>query len=205
PDNGTEPVPVENGTSGIVLTKVEPISLPEMNVTVDMAYTQNTTYTDCKYKAADVKTGSDNIYTVGAVSIQFNSSLLKYAVPQFKFKNAKHSTAVTGKKASVTVKLKAKKGIDRGIKGQINAANKELKRHPMEFTLEQVDLAQAKDVTYETDKKGAKVKKVSLTANGFKYNLKAKKNFIYEMGTDSITIQGTGDYKNTYKIPVKAK
>ena len=78
-----------------------------------------------------------------------------------------------------------------------------IKKKSAEFTIEPVDLTQAMNVTYELDKKGTKVKKLSFTVNGVKYNPKAKKDFTYEIGSDKITIKGNGDYKNSLDVALK--
>ena len=113
------------------------------------------------------------------------------------------SNQVLEKNASFTVSFKAKKGIAKEKRKQISTVNKAIKKKSLEFTIEPVDLTQAMNVTYELDKKGTKVKKLSLTVNGVKYNPKAKKDFTYEIGSDKIVIKGTGDYKNSLEIALK--
>ncbi len=212
-DNGTEPVPVPvpapvpvpvpDSVTNITLNWINLINNTELNATVKVGYPGNVTYIGSKYKAKDMQSLANSTYVVGNVHIVLNSTLLDSADPQFKFKDIKHAFAVTGKDASFTVKFKAKKGIAKEKKKQINEANKELKRSPVKFKLEQVDLTQAMNVTYELDKKGTKVKKLSLTVNGVKYNPKAKKDFTYEIGSDKIVIKGTGDYKNSLDVALK--
>lgn len=209
-------IPAGNGSTDLVDPSLDPSTDPstasgniitkditfkakgEKNKTVGMTLTYNSsvTYNGQKHVSKDydkAKKGTSNDLNI---KVTLDTTLLKIAeVSRLKYKNNKLAT-VKGKEPYYTISLKAKKGITKEEKKLVGEVNKELKAMQFKFDIAKCDISKAKvDIT--KDKKGEKVKKVSVTVNGTQIKL-SKKDFAAEVKNGKAVIKGQNNFTGTY-------
>ena len=186
--------------SGNTITRDIPFKTKGENgktVGMILSYNNSVVYNGQKHVSKDYdkkkKKGTSNDLNI---KITLDATLLKIAeVGRLKYKNNKLAT-VKGKEPYYTISLKAKKGITKDEKKLVGDVNKELKAMQFKFDIAKCDIGKAKvDIT--KDKKGEKVKKVSVIINGTPIKL-SKKDFAAEVKNGKAVIKGQNNFTGTY-------
>ena len=170
----------------------------EKNKTVGMKLTYNSavTYNGQKHVSKDYDKTKKGVSNDLNIKITLDSTLSKIAdVSKIKYKNNKLAT-VKGKEPYYTIALKAKKGITKEEKNLVGSVNKELKAMQFGFDIAKFDITGAK-VTVTKDKKGEKVKKVTVNAGGSELKL-SKKDFEAEIKNGKAVIKGKNNFTGTF-------
>ncbi len=212
----TDVIPAGNGSTDLVDPSLDPSTDPstasgniitrditfkakgEKNKTVGMTLTYNSlvTYNGQKHVSKDYDKAKKGTSSDLNIKVTLDTTLLKIAeVSKLKYKNNKLAT-VKGKEPYYTISLKAKKGITKDEKKLVGDVNKELKAMQFKFDIAKCDIGKAKvDIT--KDKKGEKVKKVSVIVNGTPIKL-SKKDFTAEVKNGKAVIKGQNNFTGTY-------
>ncbi len=128
------------------------------------------------------------------ISIYASGSILNYATVSYKYKNNKKVAAEGSKKTpSITLKLKARKGVSKELKKAIKGANKKLKSDPILFNILPLDVTDLNpEVTWSGDKKH--IKSVVVNYHGKKIKLGKKDYTIALNENDTYLLKFTNCY-----------
>lgn len=196
-DDITDPEP--SAVSANIITKnIDFKTKDEKGKAVGMVLTYNSavTYNGQKHVSKDYDKTKKGVSNDLNIKITLDSTLSKIAdVSKIKYKNNKLAT-VKGKEPYYTIALKAKKGITKEEKNLVGSVNKELKAMQFGFDIAKFDITGAK-VTVTKDKKGEKVKKVTVNAGGSELKL-SKKDFEAEIKNGKAVIKGKNNFTGTF-------
>ena len=198
-DPSNDPFTDPSNVSGNTITKnITFKTKGEKDKTVGMVLSYNSavTYNGQKHVSKDYDKTKKGVSNDLNIKITLDATLSKIAdVSKIKYKNNKFAT-VKGKEPYYVIAIKAKKGITKEEKALVNSVNKELKAMEFKFDIAKFDITKAK-VTVTKDKKGEKVKKVTVNAGGSELKL-SKKDFEAEIKNGKAVIKGKNNFTGTF-------
>lgn len=176
--------------------------LAAANISLDVSYPQNISFTGNKFKSKDIVDLGNGTYSIGGFEITMNSTLLNFSVPSFKFKNVKHASdnPKSKKQACVIISFKANQGASKENKTAVKKANTVLKKNPVEFRIEQADISTATEGQVYLNGKKTKVIKATMTIGENNFTLKNKRDFSAVIADPKVTLTGKGDYKGNLTV-----
>ncbi|MBO6149352.1 MAG: carbohydrate-binding domain-containing protein [Lachnospiraceae bacterium] len=186
PESKEEELKEENLTLGVKDASGVPVSI---NVIVSRSVSYNGKKHLVESDAVKAAAANDIRLSVSTNIAGF--SKIKYIV-----KNAKNANSNTGSKKAPRIILQFKpNGATAEQKKILSAVNRELKKNPIYFDIEPIDLSEAQP-TVELNSSGTKIKKVTVTVDG--RTIKLKKKDYTANGVESIT--GKGNFTGTWNL-----
>ncbi len=186
PESKEEELKEENLTLGVKDASGVPVSI---NVIVSRSVSYNGKKHLVESDAVKAAAANDIRLSVSTDIAGF--SKIKYIV-----KNAKNANSNTDSKKAPRIILQFKpNGATAEQKKILSAVNRELKKNPIYFDIEPIDLSEAQP-TVELNSSGTKIKKVTVTVDG--RTIKLKKKDYTANGVESIT--GKGNFTGTWNL-----